>query len=117
MTIQRTWHLSQAEAQLPIFHCKEISVTGQGDPYIKAWNLAHLVAPPAEEKVGHGVFWLESKSFVHVLLRGKCEYKHQTPALIREEGQVTEAAGTLQGARMSREHGQHKGKKRSLSSP
>lgn len=44
-------------------------------PYIKAWDLAHLIAPPAKEKVSQGVFWLESNGFVHMLLGGKCKYK------------------------------------------
>lgn len=69
MTIQRKWHLSQAEDPVAKFLLQVDEDTS--GPYVKPQNLAHLVAPPAKEKVSHGVFWLKSKGFVHVLLRGE----------------------------------------------
>lgn len=91
-------------------------------PYIKAWDLAHLIAPPAKEKVSQGVFWLESNGFVHMLLGGKCKYK-----LTSDTGVAKGREASYRGSRntlhkdlgCSREPGldQHKGRRRSLSSP
>lgn len=71
MTVWRKWHISQTMLMTLIFPARWSVSQDSLDLCVKPWNLAHLVAPPAKEKVSHGVFWLESNGFVHMLLERK----------------------------------------------